>query len=596
MKKIIFLFFLSFISYTYINAQDVRLGYDYFRKGEFKKAASIYEELYHKNNRNKTYFTQLLNCYRELEDYTKAEKLVQDKLNLNAKGYLSVEQGYNCQLQNKKEEAETYYKIALETVEKLPSSAYATGRAFQNNNLLDYALKTYKKAMKLKPKMNFNLYIANIYGEKGDIENMFNSYISMVENKANYINTIQRYVSKFVTDDNQNPNNLLFKNALIKRLQNNPNISWNKLLSWLFMQQKDYHKALIQEQAIYKQNQSNLNEIFNLAKISQEGRYIQTTINAYTFIIENAAILSDVLQAKNELILVETTTAKTNEDLNSIEEKYKQILAEYGTGSVTVKTQINYADFLVFSKNEATKAIAILNQAKKVASSRFLQGEIKIKLADVFVFNNKFNQALITYTQVQTDLRGSEIAQNARLKVAKTSYYKGDFDWAKTQIKVLKTATSKLISNDALKLNLLIGDNIAGDTIRTALKKYAKADLLAFQNKTQQAIDTLTVLLKEHKGHAIEDEALLKQAELFKKLNQFVLAENNYIKITKLKKDGILADDAYYELGELYTKELNDKEKAKEMYQKIIFDYANSIFLVDARKKFRKLRGDIIDE
>ncbi len=595
MNKIFILFFL--LIYNFSSAQNVQLAYDYFRKGEYQKAASVYEDLYNKNNNNRSYFKQLLRCYQELESYSKSDSLlIKQQTKFPKQHHLLVEKGYNYQLQNQKEKALPLYQKAIEKIEQAPSSAYLTGRAFQNNGLLDQALAVYKRAMELKPKLNFNIYIANIYGEKGEIKNMFNSYLDMIEQNKNYLSTIQRYVGKFITDDNQNNKNILFKKLVLKRLQNKPNDSWNKLLSWLFMQQKDYHKALTQEKAIYKRNGSNLNTLFNLATISFEDRQHQTAKDTYAFIIENAPNTIDVLKAKNQLLITETHTAKTTEDYNLIEEKYQNIFSEFGTGSNTLFTQINYAKFLVFTKNQPEKAIEILNQAEKVATSKNILGEIKIQKADILVFTNKSNQALIIYTQVQTDLRGSETAQTARLKVAKTSYYKGDFDWAKVQLKVLKSATSKLISNNALKLNLLVGDNIAGDTIRTALKKYATADLLAFQNKTQQAIDTLNIVLNDFKGHAIEDEALLKQAELFKKQHKFEFAEHNYHKIIRLKKDGILADDAYYELGELYANQLNDLEKAKEMYQKIIFDYANSIFLVDSRKKFRKLRGDALED
>jgi len=69
----------------------------------------------------------------------------------------------------------------------------------------------------------------------------------------------------------------------------------------------------------------------------------------------------------------------------------------------------------------------------------------------------------------------------------------------------------------------------------------------------------------------------------------------NYLQIISINKDDILADDATYFLAELYLNKLNNVEKAKEYYQKIIFEYPSSIFLVDARKKFRNLRGDKIN-
>ncbi|MEE9350366.1 MAG: tetratricopeptide repeat protein [Flavobacteriaceae bacterium] len=593
MKKIIFIIFL--LCFQLAKAQDVQMAYDYFRKGEYQKSATVYEKLYKKNNNNRSYLKQLVRCYQQLENFSKAESLLKAQhLKFKKNYYLLVELGYNYQLQKINEKATPLYVEAIKAIDISPSSARNTGKAFQDNGLLDYALDAYKKAMKLNPKSNFNLYIATIYGEKGAYENMYSAYLDMAVSNPKYATTIQRYLSKFITDDSENQNNILFRNLLIKRLQNKPNIALTKLLAWTFMQQKDYHKALAQEKAIYLRSSNNLTRLFELGAVCTDEKKYQTAKKTYDFIIHNTNNQNDIISAQLEMLKIGITTAKTEEDFSNVEHRFEELFTKYGKGRNTVNLQIAYSDFLVFTKNQPNDAINILKNALTVASSRYVKGDIKIKLADIMVYSNKFNQALINYTQVQTDLRGSDVAQKARLKVAKTSYYKGDFDWAKIQLKVLKSATSKLISNDALALNLLVGDNIAGDTIRLALKKYATADLLAYQNKTQQAIDTLQAVLTDFKGHAIEDEALFKQAELYKKINQFEFAEDNYQKIIQLKKDGILADNAYFELGALYENELQDIEKAKEMYQKIIFDFANSIYLVDARKRFRKLRGDVV--
>ena len=124
---------------------------------------------------------------------------------------------------------------------------------------------------------------------------------------------------------------------------------------------------------------------------------------------------------------------------------------------------------------------------------------------------------------------------------------------------------------------------------------YAKADVLAYQNKTQAAIDTLNAVLKKFKGGAIEDETIYKQAELYTKIKKYNLAEGNYLQLIELDKTGILVDNSYFKLAELYQNNLNNRDKAKEMYQKIIFEFPNSIYLVEARKQFRKLRGDVLN-
>jgi len=216
-------------------------------------------------------------------------------------------------------------------------------------------------------------------------------------------------------------------------------------------------------------------------------------------------------------------------------------------------------------------------------------------LADILVYNEKFNQALIYYSQVQKSLKNDVIAQTARFKVAKTSFYKGDFDWALTQLKVLRSSTTQLIANDAMQLSLLISDNSLEDSTQTALKVFAKADLLAYQNKNEEAIDLLDIILSKHKGESIEDEALLQQAKLLEKAEKYDRARLNYVKILEFFEFDILTDDALYALGELYLNHLNDPEKAKGFFEQIILDHSDSIYAVDARKKFRRLRGDAIN-
>ena len=591
-----FIVILFFFTSSFCFSQNAQLAYNYFRKGEYEKAAVLYKPLYEKSKIRRDYFKKLLSCYQLTENFETASIL----LNKHQKEFprqtnLIIEIGYNLQLQHQDEKAIPYYEQALQSIENNPHSGYSIGRTFQENHLLDFALKAYQKAMELNPELNYDAYIAFIYGEKAEIENMFNSYLNMVEKSESFYPTVQRYAGMFVTDDSEDSNNILFRKLLLKRLQKKPNNSWNKLLSWLYMQQKDYRKALVQEIALYKRDLENLLRISELGDIAFTNKDYETANTGFTYILENTKNPNQLLDANLYLLKIAIATSSSNKELKIVEQKFLQLFSTYGNGSSTLDIQIAYADFLTFKNDNPTKAIEILTDALTKTSSQFQYGSVKLKLADVLVYTNKFNEALINYSQVQIHLKNSTLAQIARFKVAQTSYFKGDFKWALTQLKVLKNSTSQLIANDALYLNLLISDNIVGDTVYDALKTYAKADLLAFQNKNKQAIDTLDIVLKKYKGRAIEDEALFKQAELFTKIKKYKAAENNYIKIIDLPQDGILVDDAYFKLALIYENHLNNIENAKEMYQKIIFEFPSSIYLVDARKHFRKLRGDTIN-
>jgi tetratricopeptide (TPR) repeat protein len=587
MRKIIF-FFLFLLPMTSW-AQEQQLAYDYFRKGEYEKAASIYEKLYVENKFNAHYLSKLIDCYQQLEEFTKAKESIENHLEeFPSQVHFYVEIGYNYELQYLQSEADSYYKKALSTLDVKTNYGYSIGKAFQENHLLDYALEAYKKTMIQNPKANYSLQVASIYGEKGEINNMFDTYLSMVDVDEKYTNTIMRYIGKYITGDSQNEYNTVFKRLVLKRLQSNQKNSWNELLSWLFMQQKEYDKAYIQEKALHKRSLESLEGIVRLGEIAFDNKEYETTEKCFDYVLENTVDVVEIMDAKLYKLYI---NIETSEDFSVVNSQFQALFNEYGKSTSTLDIQIAYADFLTFKYNQPDQAIKVLKGALKLRSNNFQKGAIKIKLGEVLVFNNRFNEALIYFSQVQASLKNHILAQKARFKVAQTSYYKGDFDWAETQLKVLKGSTSQLIANDALDLSLIINDNIVQDSLRLALKTYAQADLLAYQHKNQQAVDSLNTILTQHKGHAIEDEALFKQAKVFEEMKLYEKAESNYLKIIKINAEDILVDDAYYNLGEINSQQ-NNIEKAKEYYQKIIFDFPSSIHLVDARKKYRKLRGD----
>ncbi len=573
-------------------AQDGKLANTYFLKGEFEKAVNLYQAEYKKQNHSTYYFKRILKCWQALEEYDKAATHIEKRFKSHPRqDFIWVELGYNFDLQHKTEEANAAYKKALKAVQKKPTAAYQIAKSFQENHLLDQALDIYLLMTEANPTANYNYQIAIIYGEKGDIEKMFETYLDMIFKQGGSLKNIQNFIGKYISDDAQDPNNILFKKLLIKRLQENPQDEWNKLLSWVYLQQKDFGKALVQEKAVHIRSQTDLAAIIEIGEIAFESMDFEATKNTFKYVLDNTSDAE--LRILSNFYLLESEK-RLETDLSKIDAAYQTVFKEYGKGYKSLTIQISYAKFLTFIQNNPEKAAEVLQASLKNRLNSFQKAKVKILLADILVFTGNYNQALINYSQVQTQLRNHVLAQEARYKVARTSYYKGDFDWANIQLKVLKKGTTKLISNDAIDLSLLIDDNIAQDSVQKALRSYATADLLAYQNKNTQAIDTLAQVLIKHKGHPIEDEALFKQAKLFEKIEHFEMAAQNYLSILELENDDILIDDAIFSLAELYDTYLEKPEEAQKYYEKIVLDYPSSIYLVEARKRYRILRGDIL--
>jgi tetratricopeptide (TPR) repeat protein len=599
MKQFFPVFFLFISCLSFAQSEDQNSFYlaeTYYRQGEYEKATQIFEKLYQKSSFNTTYLTRLISCYQETDKFSTAENLLKNRIKKNTThNYLYVLLGYNYQRQQLKELAQVNYDKAINSLEEFANYGGIIGRLFKDYNLLDYAILAYEKAMQKNPNVNYNFQIAQIYGEKGEYQKMFESYINLLDKNDSYLDLVQRYASRYITDDAENETNIVFRKTLLRKAASNPKNEWNILLSWLFAQQKDYNKAFIQEKALYQRNNGDLAEIFNLGKIAFDNANHEAANQCFQFVNENAFLVEERIDANVYLskIAVATKNLET-------ENLFQQLFTEFGKNQQTIDLQVTYADYLTFSKNEPLQATKVLEEALTYANSKFEKGNIKLKLGDVLVFRGKFNKALIYFSQIQTQLKGSELAQEARFKVAQTSYFKGDFTWAKAQLKVLKSSTTQLIANDAVDLFLRITDNEPVDSIPSGLKQLAQAELLSYQNKNKEGLEVIKNLFSSKDlfanglvpGEVIYDDALFLQAKLQIKEGQYLESISSLEKIIAADNQGFLVDDIYFLMAETYNYQLNDVEKAKEFYQKIIFDHPSSIYLVEARKKFRKLRGD----
>jgi len=404
----------------------------------------------------------------------------------------------------------------------------------------------------------------------------------------------QRIISQFLRNDPNDENKILFRKILLKRNQQEPDLLWNELLSWLFIQQKQYKRAFIQEKAMYMQGDASLQRIFDLARMSIEDNDTETAREVLGYIIEKSNQNETIIRASQNLIQLDIEGVKDG-NFDKIQQRFDELFAVYPRDYRTVLLQRDYANFIAFQKNQPEVAITYLKETIQQPLNKRQLATVKLALGDILVYKEQFNQALIYFSQVQKTLKNDVIGQEARYRVARTSYYKGDFEWAEAQLKVLKSSVSQLIANDALKLKLIISDNSLEDSTQTALKKYAKADLLAYQLKDAKAINTLEDILQNHKGEKIEDEALLMQAELFEKREEYDKARLNYKKIIEFFKEDILVDDAYFALANIYLHHFDDPDKAKDYYEEIIFNHQDSIHYVEAQKAYRKLRGDNIN-
>lgn len=567
------------------------LAQNYFDRGEYDKAVVMYETLHQNSPNNHQYFQKLVTCYQQLKQYTNADSIIKTRLEKTKQPNLFVDYGYNFQLQNQTEKANKYYQQALNAIHENPNYSYTIAREFELKILLPQAIEAYSIGQKLNPNNNYDYQIALLQGQQGKIDLMIDALVDYSYKFPSNLTLVQNQFNRFLSEDHTKVFSDYLRKALLIRTQKNQDIFWNEFMSWFFTQQKEYGKAFIQEKAIYKRNPESLSNIIGLANLTLGENESDTASEILNFIIENNNDASVKITAQAKLLDIELKKLQPK-DYVAFDQKMEQLIQQSGFTAQSLPIILLQAHFQAFYINQFEKAKTNLTKALDLNLNQYGIATVKLELADVLLLNEKYNQAIIYYAQVEEDLNNDETAHQASLKMAKANYYKGDFEWAQKQFQVLKSSTSQLIANDALQMFLLISDNTVEDSTQVALKKYSKADFLAFQNKNDLALAEFKKILDQHKSESIADETLFQMAKIYEKQQNWTEALKYYQEIIDKHAEDIYIDEAYFFSAEIYNKQLANTEKAKTYYEKIIFNHPDSIYFVQAQTNYRKLRGD----
>lgn len=581
------LLFLTFSAF----AQNEQLAANYFDKGDFEKALVSYEELFSKQPGNSIYFQRTLECYQQLSQFEKAKDLIMQRLDKYKQPNLLIELAYNYQLQKDEKNAVKFYEKGIASIKENPSNVFAVASNFEKKSLLDYALKSYALALTLQPDFNFNQQMAVLYGQQGKVDLMIEKFLEEGEKNPPSTIYIQNYLSRFMTEESETSFPDSLRKALILKAQKSQDIYWNQFLSWFFVQQKEYGKAFIQEKAIYKRNPESFSNIVSLAELAIEENQDEDAVNIINFILENTQNL-DLQVFSNTFLLRNRIEKSTPKEYPLIKTDLELALKKFGVSPFTISLQELQAEFFAFNLNEPENGKEVLKNALKFQLNEYQKAELKMQLADILLLQEQYNQALIYYSQIEDDLKNDQIGHEASLKVAKTSYFQGDFQWAQSQFKILKSASTQLIANDAMEYFLLISDNTVADSTQVALKKFARGDYLMYQNKNDLALAQFSKILTEHKGDEIEAVTLLRMGKINEKLGNYNESLRLYKQIIDAHSDGIYVDEALFFSAEIYDEKLKQPELAKPLYEKMIFNHQDSIYFIEARRKFREIRGD----
>ncbi|WP_299818536.1 tetratricopeptide repeat protein [uncultured Pontibacter sp.] len=579
--------------------QELQLAREYYNKGDYAKAEELYSKLIDQPRLFQAVYPDYLKVLLAQRNYKEAEKLVKKttKRYPDMPNY-QVDLGRVYQASGNKAGAEKHFDKMLEQLKA--EQVIAVASAFMQNDLFDYAEKTYLRGRALSNNpLEYNRPLIALYSYRQKNTSLIPEILNLLQADENELGYVQNMLQNSMREE-KNLDEL--EKELILRVQQNPDkLAYNELLIWLYIQRKDFYGALMQARAVDKRTRSGGTRVMELGAISLKNDDYQGAIEAYEYIVKEYPEGPYYFIARQRLInareeQVQNTFPVDSDKIRALVADYEAILNEVGRSAQTVEVLQHMAGLYAFYLDDREKAIELLQEA--IAMPRAnpdMVAEAKLTLGDIYLLKGEPWESTLLYSQVEKTHKETTIGHEAKLRNARLNYYKGDFELAQAHLDILKLATSREIANDAMDLSLLITDNTGLDTSTVAMEEYAAIDLLEFQNKLTEAINALDAMLKKYPGHSLTDEIYFKKANIYERMGQFEQAVENLNKIVSNPQYDILSDDALYRMAYIYEENLKDKEKAQGLYNDLLVKHQGSIYLAEARKRFRKLRGDSVN-
>jgi tetratricopeptide (TPR) repeat protein len=580
---------------------DEELAAQYYANEEYAKAGDLYKKLFKQNESSVYYYDYYLQCLIKTDDFPEAERVLKRLVRKNPTNYYyKVDEVYVIDLQSETPQDKAY-KAILDDLGKDPSVIEQAANAFLKRGLNTYAIKSYETGNRLNPSvMPYTDKLLALYQTERKHQELILLALEAMKTDRNMLETVQKYFSRLIENSEETE---FMREKILLFQQKNPQIpEFTDLSIWMFLQNKQFTAALKQAIAADKREKGRGERLLYLAKECIDQKAYDVAAQCYQTIINQGDDHINYMRARNGLLDTRYIGIKENpsykeEDLQSLVTDYQQFLNTYGYNWNTSEAMRRLAEVHLFYTHQTSKSISLLEKIIKMNGVHpHFAADCKLMLGDAYLVLGEIWDAQLIYAQVDKDYKEDWLGQEAKFRMARLSYFNGEFDWAKDQLEVLKTATSQLISNNAIELSLLIQDNTGLDSTNDAMMDYAKADLLFFRNKNEACLQLLTQLPYKYPGHSLEDEIAFLKAKVMEREKRYEDALSFYGSIFNNHSDDILADNALYRTAFIYENVYKDLAKALEFYEKIILEYDSSLFVIDSRKRYNYLKAQVKKE
>lgn len=580
---------------------QIQLANEYFQQGDLEKAKLIYAELAENPYNTQLIAGNYLSLLKSISEYDEAEKF----LNKAIKTFPS-----NIQFQSSLaglykesgnlDKLDGYIKQLRKGSTTNPFQLSILAQYLANEQLYEESILFFKDSREVRNNPTVHaLELASIYRMINNKSAMIEEYLNYASDSPNRLSYIKNLLQSFINEDEELDQ---LESTLIRKMQENPeDTKFAELLLWVELQRKNFYGAFIQARAIDKRNDRPGDRSMDIGKIALENGAFDDAVEIFEYVAKQYSDTRNYQYARRFWMEAKERKIKNTFPINAIEirelaSQYEALYHELLPSQTSFEALRSKALLHAFYLDEIDYAAQLLNTL--VTNPRAgiqLISQSKLDLGDIYLLKGEPWEATLLYSQVEKAYKSHELGYNAKLRNARLHYFTGNFALAKGHLDILKKNTTREISNDAISLGMLITDNTALDTTDAVMQEFAKIELLIFQNKKQEANERLTQMLDKYNHHSITDEIFWLKSKLELESGNAQGAIGYLDQILSSYAYDILADDAAFKKAEIVEKQMKDTEQAKSLYQQFLIDYPGSMYVAEARKRFRQLRGDFIN-
>jgi len=588
----------------------IRLAQTYEQAGKCEEAAKIYEELRATEPTNIVFFDGLRRMYLQLKRYDDAVALLRDRLASHpADVTLRAQLGSVLYKAGREAEAYTEWEHALTMDPDNPAYYRTVASVLMENRLLDKTAELYRRArVACGDSELFTLELAQLLSLSMDFRGATAEYLRWLKKNPKQLAFVENRMAGITLREEALRAAIEEVRSVLKREQEDYLFEF---LAWLHLEEKDYDQAYEVYKRLNRMSNGNGTRIHAFAERAFREKAFRIAAQAYLEAINTPLPAGRVPAAKfgyarclKELSILSDTPRTRGSESGALSgeahpqyaeaiEYFQKIIKEYPRSEFSARSyfEVGVLQFERLFDNDAA-LVSLLAVEQEMPEKSTLSSSVALNISKVQTAKGDTSSAASRLRVVAVASYATPDQQDeATYRLAELEYFRGEFESATARLSEITLNLHADYANDALRLRAFLEEN--GPAGNTPVKEFARAEYLMRQRKNTEAVALFQTVLEQYPQALLVDDALMNVGKLQSDAGLYTEAISTYEGLlTDFAATSIVLDRALFSIGEICQFGLNNKERATAAYEKLLADFPRSLYVTEARKRIRELRGE----